>query len=70
MMRQAGTPKGHSWGPLMFLIYVTDLTKRVSSDKSMFADNAKLSTNVNSEKDCRMIYEGLDTLQKRQTMVS
>lgn len=60
----SGVPQGSVLGPLLFIIYVNDLPEGVSSDMSMFADDAKLMSNVITDDDCRKIQEDLDKLQE------
>lgn len=50
--------------PLLFLIYVNDLSERVSSYISMFADDAKMTRNVKIEEDCRSYRKTLGKLQE------
>ena len=44
---QAGVPQGSVFGPLLFHIYISDLTDNISSDMRLFADNSSLFTCVN-----------------------
>ena len=39
---KTGVPQGSVWAPIMFLVYVNDMTGRVSSYTSLFADDVKL----------------------------
>ena len=39
---KSGVPQGSVLAPIIFLLYVNDMTERVSSYMSLFADNAKL----------------------------
>ena len=43
---QAGVPQGSVLDPLLFLVYINDLTDNISSDMRLFADDSSLFTNV------------------------
>ena len=47
-----GVPQGSVLAPIMFLIYVNDMTERISSYISLFADDAKLLRKIGNHKDC------------------
>ena len=47
-----GVPQGSVLAPIMFLVYVNDMTEGVSSYISLFADNEKLLRKIGSHKDC------------------
>ena len=44
---EAGVPQGSVLGPLLFLVYINDLTDNISSEIRLFADNSSLFTRVN-----------------------
>ena len=46
MSLKAGVPQGSVLGPLLFLIYINDLTDNISSDMRLFADDSSLFTCV------------------------
>ena len=39
---KSGVPQGSVLTPIMFLVYVNDMTERISTYLSLFADDAKL----------------------------
>ena len=43
---KAGVPQGSVLGPLLFLIYISDLTDNIESDMRLFADDSSLFTCV------------------------
>ncbi len=44
----AGFPQGSVLGPLLFLVYINDLTEGISSNIKLFADDASLFTRVSN----------------------
>ena len=42
----AGVPQGSVLGPLLFFIYINDLTDNISSEICLFADDSSLFTRV------------------------
>ena len=42
----SGVPQGSVLGPLLFLVYIDDLTDNISSDMRLFADDSSLFTGV------------------------
>ena len=49
---KSGVPQGSVLSTIMFLIYVNDVTERVSRYISLFADYAKLLRKTRNHKDC------------------
>lgn len=48
MSISAGVPQGSVLGPLLFLVYINDLTVGVCSNIKLFADDASLFTRINN----------------------
>ena len=46
MCLKAGVPQGSVLGPLIFHVYINDLTDNISSDMRLFADDSFLFTRV------------------------
>ena len=55
-------PQGSVLVPIMFLIYVNDMTEGVSSYISLFADNAKLIKKIRNYKDCEELQNDINKI--------
>ena len=49
-------------GPLMFLLYINDITDRVSSTLRLFADDCLLYQKIQSPQDSILLQKDLDLL--------
>ena len=65
MSLRAGVSQGSVLGPLLFLVYINDLTDNISSDMRLFADDSSLFTCVkgieqtHDKRICRQFQHGL-----------
>lgn len=59
----SGVPQGSILGPLLFLLYVNDISRCFAHSKFlMYADDLKVFKNIESEADCLMLQADLDRL--------
>lgn len=57
---KSGVPQGSNLGPLLFLIFVNDLTERLTCNKLMFADDLKIYATINDISDCETLQSQLN----------
>ena len=60
----SGVPQGTVLGPLLFLVYISDLPSRVSSLIGLFADDCLLYRVIRDQKDAESLQTGLNYLQE------
>lgn len=59
----SGVPQGSVLGPLLFNIYMNDLSSALSIDHLLYADDLKLFTRVEVVEDCMLLQRALDDVQ-------
>ena len=60
----SGVPQGTVLGPLMFLLYINDITKDINSPLRLFADDCLLYRVINSVEDINRLQEDLNKLSE------
>ena len=58
----SGIPQGSVLGPLLFVIFINDMPQNILSECKMFADDAKIYKEMNSEEDCIALQNDLDIM--------
>ena len=61
---KSGIPQGSVLGPLLFVIFINDMPQSLSSVCKMFADDAKIYKELNSEEDCNSLQLDLDVMSE------
>jgi sarcosine oxidase/L-pipecolate oxidase len=57
----SGVPQGTVLGPVLFLVYINDLSEYMkSSQLRLFADDSIIYNTIKSQKDCDSLQEDLD----------
>ena len=64
VMVTSGVPQGTVLGPLMFLIYVNNIGKGLSSRIRLFADDALLYKEIRSQEDADILQDDLSKLER------
>ncbi|MFZ2538831.1 MAG: reverse transcriptase domain-containing protein, partial [Oscillospiraceae bacterium] len=58
----SGVPQGTVLGPLLFLLYVNDITEGIGSEIRLFADDCVLYRTIRSERDANVLQDDLNHL--------
>ena len=58
----SGVPRGSVLGPLLFLIFVNDISEWIKSNVKMFADNSKVWTRISTLRDGEVLQDDLNNL--------
>ena len=53
----SGVPQGSVLAPIMFMIYINDMTDEITRYISLFADDTKLMKRINTQEDCKELQE-------------
>ena len=63
----SGAPNGSVLGPVLFLIYINDLSEHIRSSVRLFADDCVLYRNIKSPMDCQILQDDLNSLAQWET---
>ena len=58
----SGAIQGSVLGPVLFLIFVKDMTKKIKSNTKLFVDDAKLKKSISKEDDVEAVQAYLEEL--------
>ena len=61
---ESGVPQGSVLAPILFLIFINDMTEGLNSYINLFADDAKLCRVIRNEEDCETLQEDLNKIWK------
>ena len=55
----SGVPQGTVLAPLLFLCFINDITKDISSSIKLYADDALIYRCIDSDDDCKLLQRDL-----------
>ncbi len=58
----SGIPQGSVLGPILFVIYINDLSDHLKGHAEMFADDTKVYTHIKTSQDRNMLQHDLESL--------
>uniref|UniRef100_V5GPT7 RNA-directed DNA polymerase n=1 Tax=Anoplophora glabripennis TaxID=217634 RepID=V5GPT7_ANOGL len=60
----SGVPQGSNLGPLLFILFINDLSLSLKSNHLFFADDLKLFLSVSNLEDCLILQEQVDLVSR------
>ena len=58
----SGVPQGSVLGPMLFLVYINDISNAITSQINLFADDSVLYRNIRNQNDQVILQNDLDTI--------
>lgn len=59
----SGVPQGSNLGPLLFILFINDLSSIIQCHQLFFADDLKVFTEIHTLNDCQKLQDDLDRIQ-------